>query len=103
MSEQNLVRLNDELNKTHEFSPGEIVEWKPGLKNRNSNGPFIVNRVLDESIVDKEGDSGSSCFMEPLDIILGHIGSGGEYALHYFDSRRFQHFAGYSNAEGMTV
>jgi hypothetical protein len=87
-------RLFDQRNH---FAPGELVTWKPGLKNRRwpSYGrPAIVLEVLATPIVDSDRDSGSPYFNEPLDLVLGLFLEGsparGDLATWHFDSRRLQ-------------
>lgn len=83
------------------FRPGDIVTWKPGLKNRRlpSYGkPAIVMEVLDPPIFDSERNSGDGYFREPLDIALGvFIEDGphrGDFITWHFDSRRLAPFTG---------
>lgn len=79
--------------KSYKFEVGQIVQWKPGMRNKLGQGPRIVTKILDKPEVDTEHDSGSSYFKEPLDIILGEI-NGGEFVEHYHDSRRFEPYTG---------
>ena len=81
----------------HRFAPGDLVTWKPGLKNRlwpSYGRPAVVLEVLASPIVDSERDSGSPYFNEPLDLVLGVFLEGGpargELAAWHFDSRRLQ-------------
>jgi hypothetical protein len=90
-------RLKDhlaDLMVRHEFKVGDLVEWKPGLVNKNGDGPFIVSRVLDEPVMNEGSGAGTPYFREPLDIVLMEINSGGNaYEFHY-DSRRFRPYTG---------
>ena len=72
------------------FKPGDIVEWKPGLKNKRSDGPFVVVEVLREAALAETKDGGSPYFREPLDIVLGHFDSDGDFMIYHYDSRRLQ-------------
>ncbi len=81
----------------HSFAIGDLVTWKPGLKNRRvprSGQPAVVIEVLDPPVVDGERESGSAYFNEPLDLVLGiFMDSGparGELLTWHFDSRRLQ-------------
>lgn len=38
----------------NEFSPGQIVTWKDDLKNKKSDGPFVVIKTLDRPEIDQE-------------------------------------------------
>ena len=73
------------------FSPGE---WKPGMQNRRTSGPFIVVKVLDEPVFDDEEheSSGYPFFREPLDIVCGLIATDGKFFCFHYDSRRFRHY-----------
>lgn len=81
----------------HTFKVGDIVTWKPGLSNRRypKNGaPAVVMEVLETSVLDRERDSGSPYFREPLDVVLGVFaedeGMPSMFLTWHFDSRRFQ-------------
>ena len=82
------------LSEENAFRPGDLVEWKPGMQNRRTSGPFIVVKVLDEPIFgDKEHESsGYPLFREPLDIVCGVIDTNGEFLCFHYDSRRFRHY-----------
>lgn len=91
---QNAVQLKkafDIFIEENTFSPGDIVEWKPGMKNRRSEGPYIVVKVLDVPVV-SEHESGTPLFNEPLDLAVGVIDSNdGEFMVFHIDGRRMQH------------
>jgi hypothetical protein len=85
------------LNRPQGFKPGDLVCWKPGLKNRRIPAygtPTVVLEVLKEPIADSEQESGSTYFREPLSLVLGMIwdrepGRGNFVGFH-FDGRRFE-------------
>jgi hypothetical protein len=86
-----------EFDRVHRFNPGDLVTWKPGLKNRRTpryGQPAAVMARLEQPIYDNEADSGSAYFHEPLDVVLGVIWERdpgrGELLTFHFDSRRFQ-------------
>ncbi len=79
----------DLLNTVHTFEVGDIVQYKPGLKNKKGDGPFIVTELLESPTFDKESPSGNCYFMEPLDIKLGEINDG-DFVEYHYDSRRFE-------------
>lgn len=92
-----LIRLLHErlssLAKHTRFRAGQIVRWKPGLKNRrlpDDGQPAIVVEVLDTPILAREEESGSAYFREPLDIVLGILDSDGDFVMFHYDSRRFE-------------
>jgi hypothetical protein len=85
------------LTEPHLFNAGDVVTWKPGLRNRRwpSYGkPAIVVEVLDPPVFDAEKDSGNPYFREPLDIALGvFIEDGphrGDFMVWHVDARRLQ-------------
>ena len=81
-------KLNE---KNPGFKPGDIVDWKFGMKNKKSTGPFVVVEVLEVPITDhNENDSGSPYFREPLDLVLGRFIGEGEFITFYYDSRRME-------------
>jgi hypothetical protein len=85
-----LVAMCRLFNEKHTFAVGDIVVWKYALKNKRTKGPFVVVHVLDTPLVDHVAEPGSVYFNEPLDIVLGHIDSDGEFLVYYYDSRRFE-------------
>ena len=86
---QTLKQAFETFNQKNTFKPGDIVEWKPGMKHKRSDGPFIVVEVLDEPIIDTNAEAGSAYFREPLDLVLGSF-IGGDFVTFYYDSRRVQ-------------
>lgn len=80
--------------KKHDFKPGDLVQWKPGMKNKNGDGPYIVVAVLSEAVMDSGKESGSPYFREPLDITLAEIHSDGDFLIYHYDSRRFEPYTG---------
>jgi hypothetical protein len=79
------------------FSPGQLVTWKQGLKNRLrpvEGEPGIVVEVLTEPIVSEpEGDSGSPYYRERLDIRIGVLGKNEQFMVFHYDSRRFTDYS----------
>ena len=86
---QTLKQAFETFNQKNTFKPGDIVEWKPGMKHKRSDGPFVVVEVLDYPVVDTESGAGTPYFREPLDLALGCFVSG-DFVIFYFDSRRVQ-------------
>ena len=79
------------MNEKNTFKPGDVVDWKPGMRNKVTYGPFVVVEVLDSPIFDGETSAGSPYFREPLDIILGTVVDDGErFITHFYDSRRME-------------
>ena len=86
---QTLKQAFETFNQKITFKPGDIVEWKPGMKHKRSEGPFVVVEVLGEPIIDTNAEAGSAYFREPLDLVLGSF-FGGDFVLFHYDSRRMQ-------------
>ena len=89
---ERLTAAFKKLNEKGTFKPGDIVDWKPRMKNKSAYGPFVVVEVLDSPIFDDEENwSDSPYFREPLDIILGKVVADGEkFVTYYYDSRRIE-------------
>jgi len=91
----------ESLTMRHHFKPGDLVGWKPGLRNRtvpSDSTPAIVVEVLDAPILETSAESGSTYYREPHDLILGVLWDQapgrGNFFTFYFDSRRFQPWEG---------
>lgn len=88
---ERLTAAFEKLMEKNNFKPGDIVDWKPGMKNKATYGPFVVVEVLDSPIFDGENSAGSPYFREPLDIILGKVADDRErFVTHFYDSRRME-------------
>jgi hypothetical protein len=81
----------------HCFAVGDLVTWKPGLRNRRlprDGQPAVVMAVLETPITDGERESGSTYFNEPLDLVIGlFMESGparGALLTWHVDGRRFR-------------
>ena len=76
------------------FVPGQIVQWKPGMRNRllpADGQPAIVMEVLDPPIVLNDPTlEGCNLFREPLSLVLGVHDADGDFLLFHVDSRRFE-------------
>lgn len=88
------------LQRRQDFKPGDLVTWKPGLRNKQiprHSRPAVVIEVLPDPVFDHERDAGDPYFRDPLDIVLGvFIEQGrhrGDFITWHFDSRRFQPWA----------
>lgn len=89
------------LTEKHPFKPGDVVQWKQGMKNRRSKGPFVVVEALKTPVFDSDkNSSGSTYFREPLDIVLGSTDRDGDFTTYYYDSRRFQAYSASQEPEG---
>ena len=70
-----LKELAERLDVPNSFAKGQIVTWKPGLKNRmfpNYGEPAIVTAVLPTPIFDPtETSAASPYFHEALTLVIG--------------------------------
>lgn len=92
---QLLKQCKNLISTKQSFKVGDIVEWKPNLKNRampEYDDPMIILEILETPIFDTEDGPSSTYFNEPLDIVAGIIAEDEEFVTFYFDSRRFQKF-----------
>ena len=90
---ERLIASRKNYEQRSEFKPGDIVVWKPFLKNRRfpKYGQLgIVMEVLKQPIFDDEKNSGSPRFKEPLTLKVGIIDGYGEFETFYYDKNRFQ-------------
>jgi hypothetical protein len=89
-----LRRLVDNfLQPPPEFKRGEVVRWKPGLKNKKypkEDQIAMVIQQLEKPVVESERDSGSPYFNEPLDLVLGVLDDDGDLMVFHYDKRRFE-------------
>ena len=90
-----LKELAGRLDRFHSFTKGQMVKWKPGLKNRkfpDYGEPAIVTAVLPGPTFDpSEVIAGSPYFQEPLTLVLGTYRDD-EFLEFRLDSRRFEPF-----------
>ena len=90
-----LKELSERLDRFHSFAKGQMVKWKPGLKNRKFpeyGEPAIVTAVLPNPTFDpSEVTAGSPYFQEPLTFVLGTYRDD-EFLEFRLDSRRFEPF-----------
>ena len=74
------------------FQPGDLVQWKAGLKNKRlpkQDQLGVVVEMLPAPVTDEDKSSGGSYFMEPLDMKVGLIDEDGDFVIFHYDSRRF--------------
>ena len=98
--QQRLEKEYSSYLKRQAFEVGQIVQWKPGLKNSRRplyDQPLVVLEVLDSPIRDTKVATGSPYYREPLDIVLGLIDEDGDFLAFHFDSNRFELFSGAHN------
>jgi hypothetical protein len=89
-----LKQLRKLFDDATEFQSGDIVTWKDGLKNKKRPGlnepAIVLAHQLSEPIVDDVAPPGTQYYLETLDLKLGILDEDGEFAVYYFDSRRFR-------------
>lgn len=76
-----------------QFIPGDIVCWKPHLKNKKQparDSFAVVQEMLSVPLYDTQKSAGTPYFHEPLDMKLGILDSDGDFMLFHYDSRRLQ-------------
>lgn len=82
------------FNQKHEFKPGDVVQWKPGMRNTcgfpEYGEPALVAAVHANPVYASNETGGSPYFNEPLDLMLAHIDGDDEFILYHYDSRRFE-------------
>jgi hypothetical protein len=93
---QQLSELANAMDKPHIFHKGQLVRWKPGLKNRAApayNEAVLVREIPAAPIFDTcEASScaGSPYFGEPLTLVLALLGHDGDFVELRYDGRRFE-------------
>jgi hypothetical protein len=88
-----LQNLYQEMNKRHTFKPGQLIKWKVGMQVRPYpliNDPAIIVDVLNEPIFDGTMDASFASFREPLDLVVGCLGSQAQFVIFHFSSFRFE-------------
>lgn len=89
---QRLRECFEALNTRFSFKPGDMVVWKPGLKNKKRpkiEEAAVVVEIIDPPVFDAKKGAGAQYFMEPLDLKLGVLDEDGDFIVYHFDSRRF--------------
>ena len=92
-SPERVKALLARLNEKHTFAPGDLVQWKEGLKNKTTpdyGQPLVVAEVLAEPVTDAAKESGSLYFREPLDLISAEIDSDGDFLQYHYHARRVE-------------
>ncbi|WAG00113.1 hypothetical protein NRZ31_04905 [Aeromonas dhakensis] len=86
-----LQQLKATFDAEHVFAPGDVIQWKPGMRDRNYPAygtPAIVLEVLSPPI--QQCDDISTCSAPAKhDLVIG-INMKGELIHYYADSRRYQ-------------
>lgn len=80
----------------HSFEPGDLVQWKPKMKNRTlpAYGEAMAVIAYKDEQTDPVENAGSPCFREPTDIRLATTNDEGDMMCFWFDSSRFEPYSG---------
>jgi hypothetical protein len=92
LSVEELRRRHALLEEKHEFKPGDVVQWKQGLRDRRVpeyGVPVIVVEVKPGN-VDPTTESGTPYFQCPCDLVVGFGDPRGDFVLYHNDARRFE-------------
>mgnify|MGYP001766305810 CR=1 FL=1 len=90
-----LEELADRLDSRHSFRRGDVVKWKPSLKNRtlpDYGEPAKITALLAEPIFDPgETSAASPYFREPLTVVIAVVRDN-ELLEYHIDGRRLEPF-----------
>jgi hypothetical protein len=79
------LEMSVAIDATHTFRKGQLVKWKPGLKNRAMpayNEIAVVREILAAPVFDdceQARCAGTPYFREPLTLVLGLFDTDGEF------------------------
>lgn len=79
---QALKRSYETYISNESLSTGDVVSWKPGMRNRtlpNYRQPAIVIEKLQYTIFDESQNAGSQYFHEPLDLRVGFLDDNNQF------------------------
>lgn len=101
MSEQRTLagKLRNTLQvyqRANSFEPGDLIKWKPFMKNRlypADSEPAIVVAVLPEPVYDNSQTAASPYFREALDLVCGVI-QDDVFITYHLSSARMEHYRG---------
>ena len=94
---QVLKRSYETYISNESLSTGDVVSWKPGMRNRtlpNYRQPAIVIEKLQYPIFDESQNAGSQYIHEPLDLRVGFLDDNNQFVIYFYDSHRFEKFRG---------
>ena len=78
------------------FKVGDLVTWKPGMRNRKCpryDQVVIVSAVFDFVAYNPEKSSGSPYFREPQTMKIAFVDEDSEFVEFCVDGQRFEHMA----------
>lgn len=76
----------------HDLKPGDLVQWKEGMKNRR-NPEYGQPVVLVEILSGKRSevtDSGTPYYNEPLDAAIGIVDNDGDFLIYHMNLKRLE-------------
>ena len=92
---ERLSFLYEQYQEKRRFKPGQLVQWKLGMRYRelpNYKQPAVVIQHLNKPIIFTQVESGSPYYREPLDLIIGVVDESGDFLRMHADSQRFELF-----------
>lgn len=93
-------KLSEKLNKLREyytFEVGQILQFKPGMRDVDIGPLFIVSEILKTPVIDSLAKSNSADFRAVFDMKVGVVSDGGKFLEFHVDSRRFEPYTGPDN------
>lgn len=89
-----LLAALERYNEHHDFSVGDLIQWKPSMQNRRlpSYGEAIVVLEILETPVETTQDPASPYFGEKLDLKCGALDSSEEFVTIFLPGSRFEPF-----------
>ena len=91
-SREELIDTVRSLEQERDYAEGDIVTWKPRLRNKRFpeyGQPAYVVEILSSPVFDAESDFTSPYYREPLDTRLALLDDEGDLSVFIFDGRRF--------------
>jgi len=89
-----LRMAHEVFNQKHTFEEGQLVQFKPGMKDRKApekGQPAVVMELLEEPLKDKEQGFDSAYATCQYDMVIG-VFLKGDFIHFYADSRRYEPF-----------
>ena len=83
---EKLAQISEPVN----LKVGDLVTWKDGMKNKKTNGLFIVSEVFETPLVGHADEPGHQLFREPLHGKMSYVDSDGDFCEYAYDFRRFE-------------
>lgn len=81
----------------HQFQPGDLVQWREGLKNckRPAYGhPAVVVGLLPDGMAQRSSESGYGYYGERADLQIGLTDADGDFMVYGACSQRMEPYSG---------